>query len=159
LPFQLPFWWPLSRTVIAGRTVSQIPTVWLLFVPIGVSLSALQAWLYFVLVRRARLDLWAVRAVARYQTQFQHKLMLGFIVLGLMIFSVGWLGFAMVDEMHNSLHAGRAMQHSVDHLVGIERNLRAESESLTRAAADPTAANLQAVLSAAKLVGDELDHL
>ena len=144
--------------VAPGVTVSQIGLLWLLFVPIGVGLSALQAWLVYV-VGRARLDLWTVRTVARYRAQFQRKLMLGFVILGVMIFAVGWLGFAAVEEMHGSLHGGRVMQHTTDHVVRIQSNFRAESEALTRAAVDPSADNLQAVSAAGKLVADELAHL
>ncbi len=159
LPFQLPFWWPLNRVLAQGVSVSQIPSLFLLFIPIGVVLSAVQAWLYHIIVGRARLDLWAVRTIARYRAHFQRKLMLGFVILGVMIFAVGWLGFAMVEEMHRSLHGGRAMQHWADHTMRIQANLRAETAALTRVGGDTSEASLQAMTSAAKLVADELAHL
>ncbi len=159
LPFQFPFWWPLSRTLAPGVTVSRIGTVWLLFIPIGVVLSAIQAWLYYLIVEQARADLWAVRTIARYRARFQRKLMLGFVILGAMILAVGWLGFAVVEEMHQSLHRGRHMRHWTDHTLRIQANVRAETAALAQVRGDPSEANLRAVTTAAKQVTDELAHL
>jgi hypothetical protein len=96
LPLALPFPWPFARALPNGVTVSRLPVAWLWFFPVGAGLAALQAWLYYALTRRPQVAGRIVNRLARYPASFQNKLLLGFTLLGVLIFAIGWLGFAAV---------------------------------------------------------------
>ena len=159
LPLLLPFPWPYARTLADGSTLSRIPVPWLWFFPVGSVGAALQAWLYFAIARQVRVGAQVVDGLARYRASFQSKLLLGFALLGGLIFAVGWLGFAALEDMHGNLHQGRLAQHWLDHTFSMQNNLRQEEAALSRLAnaADQTA--LDQVGASGQKVADELAHL
>jgi len=159
LPRPLPFPWIFNRTTPDGALVSRIPWTLPLFLPLGALLAALQAWLYHALGPQTNLVLRAADSIARRQASFQVKLLVGFFSLGVMIFAVGWLGFAATNLMHVQTHAGRARQHWLDHVLRAQNNLRAQSGAFSRLSASPSEAAIQEVSTLSKRIGAELTHL
>src|SRR5581483_466730 len=100
--------------------VSRIPTPWAWFFLIGPGLAALQAGLYFPITRLSRPAGRLVDVLAGYRASFYHKLMLGFTLLGVLIFAVGWLGFAALEEMHANVHQSRLIAHWSEHLAHVQ---------------------------------------
>src|SRR5262249_25957437 len=147
LPWLLPFPWPYTRTLAAGVTVSRLPVPWLWFFPIGIVGAALQAWLYYVVARQLHLGGYVVQRLARYRASFQSKLLLGFALLGGLIFLVGWLGFAAMQDMHLTVHRGRAMQHWLEHTFQLQASLRAQTAALSRLTSAEDAAAVQEVVA------------
>ncbi len=159
LPRPLPFPWVFNLTRPDGVLVSRIPWTLPLFLPLGALLAALQAWLYHALGPQTNLGLRSAEWIARRRASFQVKLLVGFFSLGVMIFAVGWLGFAVTNEMHVQTHAGRARQHWLDHALRLQNNLRAQSEAFSRLSTPPNEAALQEVSTLSKRIGAELTHL
>jgi signal transduction histidine kinase/HAMP domain-containing protein len=159
LPGLLPFPWAFSRMASPGVQVSRIPWPLLIFVPLGALLSALQSWLYYLLVRQAKVGLRSVDRLARIQAGFQAKLLAGFVILGAMIFAVGWLGWAATEEMHFQVHNGRTMHHWLDHALRVQGLVRSQTEALTRLHGTPNDAALQEVSALGQMITAELTHL
>src|SRR3990172_7529021 len=159
LPRPLPFPSIFNRTTPDGALVSRIPWTLPLFLPLWALLAALQAWLYHALGPQTNLVLRAADSIARRQASFQVKLLVGFFSLGVMIFAVGWLGFAATNLMHVQTHAGRARQHWLDHVLRAQNNLRAQSGAFSPLSASPSEAAMQEVSTLSKRIGAELTHL
>ncbi len=155
----LPFPWPFNATTPEGVPFSRIPWTLPLFLPLGMLLAGLQAWLYHVFGPQANLGLRAAEWIARRRASFQVKLLTGFSILSVMIFAVGWLGWAATEEMHFQTHAGRVTQHWLDHTLRIQNNLRAQAAALARLPAAHDEAALQQVSSLGRQVRAELAHL
>src|SRR6185369_8776222 len=77
----------------------------------------------------------------------------GFFSLGVMIFVVGWLGWAVMEEMHFQVHAGRVRQHLLDHVLRVQNNYRLMSEALSNDSA------IQQVVTLNHQIAAELTHL
>ncbi len=159
LPRLLPFPWPYTRTLADGVAVSRIPVPWLWFFPVGSVGAALQAWLYYTVARQLRLGGRVVVRLARYRASFQSKLLLGFALLGALIFVVGWLGFAAMEEMHRTVHRGRVTQHWVDHTFQLQASLRAQTAALSRLTTAGDEAPFQEVVSSGQKIAADLTHL
>jgi signal transduction histidine kinase/DNA-binding response OmpR family regulator/HAMP domain-containing protein len=158
-PFRFPFSWPFQRTVSEGVTVSRIPTAWFWFLVLGPTLAALQAVMYYGLVRMAHVGEASAAHIARYRASFQNKLMLGFLILGGLILAVGWLGYGAVESMHLELHGGRTVQHLAHHTSSLRNTFSAEREALARLRAVPDEATLQEIAGSAKAFTDEVAHV
>jgi signal transduction histidine kinase len=156
LPWPLPFPWVFNAKTPDGALISRVPWTLPLFLPLGALLAALQAWLYYA---PTKLGSHTADLIARRRVSFQIKLLVGFFSLGVMIFVVGWLGFAATNEMHVQTHAGRARQHWLDHVLRVQGNLRAQSETLSRLATSPDDAAIQEVSTLSQRIGAELNHL
>jgi signal transduction histidine kinase/HAMP domain-containing protein len=159
LPRPLPFPWVFNVKTPDGVLISRVPWTLPLFLPLGALLAALQAWLYHALGPQTTLGLRTAGVIARRRASFQVKLLVGFFSLGLMIFVVGWLGFAATNQMHVQTHAGRARQHWLDHVLRVQHNLRAQSEAFSRLSTSPNEAVIQDVSTLGKQIGAELNHL
>lgn len=159
LPGLLPFPWSVTSVTPEGIQVARIPHTMPLFLPVGTVLSALQAWLYYSLTRRADVGGRAAARIARLRASFQTKLLVGFLLLSIIIFATGWLAWAQTEAMHFLVHQGRATQHWLDHALSLRRNLTAQTEALSRLAEAGDEATSQEVSSLGKKVADELIHL
>jgi len=159
LPRPLPFPWVFNVKTPDGVLISRVPWTLPLYLPLGALLAALQAWLYHALGPMTNLGVRAAASIARRRASFQVKLLVGFFSLGVMIFAVGWLGFAATNQMHVQTHAGRARQHWLDHALRLQTNLRAQSEAFSRLSTSPNEAALQEVSTLSKRIGAELTHL
>ena len=159
LPWLLPFPWPYARTLADGVTVSRIPVPWLWFFPVGSVGAALQAWLYYAVARQLHLGGQVVERLARYRASFQSKLLLGFALLGVLIFAVGWLGFAAMEDMHATVHRGRVTQHWLDHTFQLQANLRVETAALSRLTTAGDEAAFQEVTASGQKIAADLTHL
>jgi class 3 adenylate cyclase len=159
LPRPLPFPWVFNRTTPGGVVISRIPWTLPLFLPLGALLASLQAWLYFALGPQTTLGLRTAGWIARKRVSFQVKLLVGFFILGVMIFVVGWLGWAVTEEMHFQVHAGRARQHVLDHMLRVQTNQRARVEAISRLSTVPNEAAIREVSTLSKRIDDELAHL
>jgi signal transduction histidine kinase len=157
LPGLLPFPWSYNRPTAAPE-VSRIPITLPLFFPVGVALAALQAALYWP-VRRFRVDALAIASIARLHASFQTKILAGFFILSSMIFAVGWLGFATVEEMHGRIHVARATEHWLDHTVSIQTNLRAYGSALSRLVVDGDTTAQSEIADRDKAITAEFNHL
>ncbi|MBI4506861.1 MAG: HAMP domain-containing protein [Chloroflexi bacterium] len=155
----LPFHWPVSGVTPEGMRVSRIPWSLPLFLPVGTLLSALQAWLYYALLRRANVDAHAVGRIAKMRASFQNKLLMGFVILSAMVFAAGWLGWAQTEEMHLRTHQGRVTQHWLDHALRVQANLRALVEALARLGSARDEAVLQDISTLRQRIIAELTHL
>ena len=155
----LPFPWVFNRTMPGGMVVSRIPWTLPLFLPLGALLASLQAWLYFALGPQTTLGLRTAEWIARKRVSFQIKLLVGFFSLGVMVFVVGWLGWAVTEEIHFQIHAGRARQHLLDHVVRVQSNQRVRSEAISRLSTVPNEATIQEVSTLSKRIATELTHL
>jgi hypothetical protein len=134
LSFNVPFPWPYTLALPDGRTIARFPIAWVWFFLIGHLLAALQAALYFLAARPPWLTGRVVDGLARYRASFYHKLMLGFALLGGLIFLVGWLGFAAIEDMHASAHQGRLIAHWLDHTVHLQSRQRLQVAAVHRLA-------------------------
>ncbi|MBI2531525.1 MAG: HAMP domain-containing protein [Deltaproteobacteria bacterium] len=159
LPRPLPFPWVFNLTPPGGVLVSRIPWTLPLFLPLGALLAALQAWLYYALGPQTNLGSRTAEWIARKRVSFQTKLLVGFFSLGVMIFVVGWLGWAVTEEMHFHIHAGRVRQHLLDHVVRVQDNHRVLSEAISRLSTLPNDAAIQEVSTVSKRIAAELAHL
>lgn len=157
LPFPMPDWWPFGRNV--GKGTPQMLWTLTLFLPLGVALSATQAWASHLLGTRVALPDRLVSRVARARRTFGSKLRTGFALLIAMVFVVGWLGFASTEEMHSRLHYGKALQHWRDHVVSLESNLAAQATAVSRLGSAPDQAALQQVTSVGQRIATEFAHL
>jgi class 3 adenylate cyclase/HAMP domain-containing protein len=149
----LPFPWVFNQTTRDGLLVSRIPWTLPVFLPLGAILAALQAWLFYSVGPQSNLGRRTAEWIARKRVSFQIKLLVGFFSLGVMIFVVGWLGWAVMEEMHFQVHAGRVRQHLLDHALRIESNYRFLSEALSNTAATEQVSTLS------KQIAAELSHL
>ncbi len=159
LPGLLPFPWFLRRVLRDGTQVSRIPWTLILWLPAGALLAGLQAYLYHGLARQVNFGAWAVSRIATSRSGYHAKLLAGFIILSVLIFMVGWLGWASTEEMHTRVHRGRATQHWLDHTVHLQENLRAQGEARARLANAPAPAGLQEVSELGQKITAELAHL
>jgi class 3 adenylate cyclase len=159
LPSPLPFPWVFNQTTPDGVLVSRIPWTLPLFLPLGALLAALQAWAYYSLGPQSNFSRRTAEWIARKQVSFQVKLLVGFFSLGVMIFVVGWLGWAVMEEMHFQIHVGRIRQHLLDHVQRVQNNHRILSDALPRLSTFPNDAAIQEVSSTSKLIAAELTHL
>ncbi|HYU19963.1 MAG TPA: adenylate/guanylate cyclase domain-containing protein [Chloroflexota bacterium] len=159
LPGSLPVPWPHTRVAAGGVLAARIPWTLPLWIPLGVLLSAIQGWAYYGLARQANLADRVAARMATLRSGFQTKLLAGFLILTAMIFAVGWLGWAATEQMHFQVHAGRAMQHLLDHALAIQTNLRAQSDALARLASGPDEAALEVVSGLGQKISADLTHL
>jgi len=153
LPRPLPFPWVFNQTTGDGVLVSRIPWTLPAFFPLGALLAALQAWLYYSVGPQSNLGRRTAEWIARKRVSFQVKLLVGFFSLGVMIFVVGWLGWAVMEEMHFQVHAGRVRQHLLDHVLRVQNNYRLMSEALSNDSA------IQQVVTLNHQIAAELTHL
>lgn len=154
-----PFPWIPTRTTPEGLVLARIPLTLAFFFPVGALLAALQAWLYYALVRQANVGLRAVGRVARLRTGFQTKLRVGFVILSVLIFAVGWLGWGATEDMHFQVHTGRATQHWLEHTIQVQASFRAQSEAVSQLANAPTEATFRGISSSGEWIAAELAHL
>jgi|SoiMethySBSTD1v2_1073268.scaffolds.fasta_scaffold95328_3 class 3 adenylate cyclase/HAMP domain-containing protein len=159
LPRTLPFPWVFNQTTRDGILVSRIPWTLPLFLPTGALLAALQAGLYYSVGPQSNLGRRAAEWIARKRVSFQVKLLVGFFSLGIMIFVVGWLGWAVMEEMHFQIHVGRVRQHLLDHVLRVQSNHRLLSEALSRLSTSPNDAAIQQVSTLSQRIAAELTHL
>lgn len=159
LPGLLPFPWPINRLTPEGGQISRIPLTLPLFLPVGIGLSALQAWLSYVLVRQVKLGERAVGRIAQIRASFQTKLLLGFVILSVTIFAVGWMGWASTEEMHQNAHEGIAIKHWLDHALQIETSLQTQAAAIALASSEPGEATLGEIASLSQKVTADLRHL
>lgn len=153
LPRALPFPWVFNQTTRDGGLVSRIPWTLPVFLPLGALLAALQAWLYYSAGPQSSLGRRTAEWIARKRVSFQVKLLVGFFSLGVLIFVVGWLGWAVMEEMHFQIHVGRVRQHLVDHVLRVQSNYRLLVEALSNEA------GIQQVSTLSQQVAAELTHL
>lgn len=156
---QLPFAWPINRVTPEGVRLARIPWSLPLFPPVGLFLSGLQAWLFYLLVQQVNIGRRAVGRVERMSASFETKLLLGFIILTVAIFAVGWLGWASTEEMHIKVHAGSTAQHWLDHTVQLQANLQTQEEALARLTGASDEATLKEIASLGQKVTADLRHL
>lgn len=156
---ELPFPWNPTRVTPEGQQLARIPLTLPLMPIAGAILSAVQAWLYLLLIRRLRLLDHAADRIARSRASFEAKLRVGFVILTGMIFIVGWLGWASTEEMHLSVHEGRMRHHWLEHVLAIQQDFAGQTEALNRLTStlDPTLD--QEVSALGQRVGRQLTHL
>ena len=159
LPKPLPFPWVFNQTTSNGGLVSRVPWTLPLFVPLGSLLAGAQAGLYYSVGPQSDLGRRAAEWIARKRVSFQVKLLVGFFSLGVMIFVVGWLGWAVMEEMHFQIHIGRVKQHLLDHVLRIQSNHRLLAEALSRLSSLPNDAAIEQVSTLSQRIGAELTHL
>jgi class 3 adenylate cyclase/HAMP domain-containing protein len=159
LPGPLPFPWVFNQTTRAGVLVSRIPWTLPLYLPLGALLAALQAWLYYSVGPQSNLGRRAAEWIARKRVSFQVKLLVGFFSLGVMIFVVGWLGWAVMEDMHFQIHEGRIRQHLLDHMLRVQSNYQLLSEAFPRVSYNPNNAAIQQVTTLTQHIAAELTHL
>lgn len=159
LPGPLPFPWVFNLTTRAGVLVSRIPWTLPLYLPLGALLAALQAWLYYSVGPQSDLGRRAAEWIARKRVSFQSKLLVGFFSLGVMIFVVGWLGWAVMEDMHFQIHEGRIRQHLLDHMLRVQSNYQLLSTVLPQLSTSPNDAAMQQLATLSKGIAAELTHL
>jgi hypothetical protein len=76
-----------------------------------------------------------------------------------MIFVVGWLGWAVMEEMHFQIHVGRVRQHLLDHVLRVQSNHRLLSEAMSRLSTSPNDAAIQQISTLSRRIAAELTHL
>jgi signal transduction histidine kinase/DNA-binding response OmpR family regulator len=132
-----------------------------LLVPLGAALSALQAWLYYVLLAepdaglRGALSNW----IARRPATLRSKLLLGSLPLVAAIFVVGWVGFAAMEDMHTRLHSLELRTEWWSHLRTVQTAIQAERRLLDEVAAAPFPETLDRLRQLDAQVTTELAHL
>ncbi len=159
LPFAVPDWWGYARQVPGGAPVPQLPLTLLWFVPLGAALAATQSWIAYALEDRVRLPERLVSRIARARSTFDSKLRFGFLLLTVLLFVVGWLGFASTEEMHSRLHQPRAFEHFRDHVASLQTNVAAQASAIAKLGPAPDAAALQQVSAAGQRVTTEITHM
>src|SRR4029079_11950654 len=100
------------------------PVAWCIpFLPlVGAVLSALEAWLYYVLLAepdaglRGGITDW----IARRPLPLQSQLLAGFLLLIAGSFLVGLLGFSAMESMHAQLHVANARSEVTVHLRAVQ---------------------------------------
>src|SRR5579884_1593603 len=132
-----------------------------LLVPLGMALSALQAWLYYELFVDPDAGLRGALAdwIARRPAALQSKLLVGFLLLVAGIFLVGWVGFAAMEDMHARLHVLALKAEWWGHLRTIQATVQAERALLDELAVRPAPdaqGRLQQLDAQAR---GEIDHL
>lgn len=159
LPEVLPFPWRDTAPNPAGGLVSRVPWPLVLYLPAGIVLASLQAWLYYIVARRLDVGNHAVGRIARAQMRFESKLRTGFVILCAAIFIVGWLGWASTEAMHLRMHSGRLMQHWLDHTLHIQANESTQADLLAGLSTNHDDAALQQVTALGQQITTELAHL
>jgi len=159
VPGPLPFPWPDTAVTANGTEVARIPWTFPMFLLVGAGLSALEAWVYFAYVQHGNVGLRAAGRIARAHASFETKLRIGFAILAVMIFAVGWLGWAATEQMHLQIHTGRVRQHWLDHVVQLQTKLAAQSEALGRLDSGADEPALRSIVDLGQSIGADLAHL
>jgi len=145
LPSALPFPWNSSTILADGSRVATVPITLFIFPFAGAVLAGFQAWHSFLLARQWNVGARLVRRVALIDASFHTKLLAGFFILAVGVFSVGWLGFAMMESMHSRLHTGRAILHWQDQALQLQASLSQQHDELVALPEAPAPAALQQI--------------
>jgi signal transduction histidine kinase len=139
------------------------PVPWLLpLLPlVGAVLSALEAWLYYLLVAEpdASLRGGITDWIARRPVPLQSKLLAGFLLLIAGSFLVGLLGFSAMEGMHAQLHVANARSEAPGHLRTVQAVVQTQREILQDLARGAVPAGIERLPDLDRQVQVELTHL